>query len=192
AVYGKTANESGASLQAGCLPGCIISCPKRNNTKNQQGALFKSVLGEILGTNSFEKIADINRLCDDYGVDIMEFSKAVSLAIKAGVLEAGSSQGVIDLVQQLGQNTLLGRVIGSGMEIAGKVFGVFSIDTKQSSHKSSKDTALTAGLIDSMGLCNAITGVLRDNPEGLEGVIEMCNARYGWHKSLHEYLELSR
>jgi aldehyde:ferredoxin oxidoreductase len=43
--------------------------------------------------------------------------------MEAGVLAFGDAEGAKDLLRQVGQGTPLGRIIGSGVAITGKVFG---------------------------------------------------------------------
>ncbi|SEJ30381.1 Aldehyde ferredoxin oxidoreductase, N-terminal domain [Propionispira arboris] len=47
------------------------------------------------------------------------------------------------------------------------------------------------GFIDSMGVCLFAVKTLQQDKTGLEKLAMMCNARYGWNKTLAEYLSLA-
>jgi aldehyde:ferredoxin oxidoreductase len=169
-----------------CLPGCIIPCPNRKNSIERPIVKGRRI-GEWLGISDFKELSHIFKLCDDYGIDIVEFSKAVNMANKAGIVRSHGIKEIIAIIQELGQNTLLGRVIGSGSDIAAKVFGVFDL---AKAPKKNQELELIKCLLDGMGLCKFITMAIVVEPTGLDGVVEMCNARYGWHKNLAEYLKV--
>jgi aldehyde:ferredoxin oxidoreductase len=48
----------------------------------------------------------------------------IGVAMEAGLLKFGDADGAIDLINQVGKGTPLGRIIGSGAAVTGKVFGV--------------------------------------------------------------------
>jgi aldehyde:ferredoxin oxidoreductase len=49
-----------------------------------------------------------------------------------------------------------------------------------------------SAFVDSTGLCLFVAFAMLDIPEGLEGIVEMCNARYGWNKTLDDYIEMGK
>jgi aldehyde:ferredoxin oxidoreductase len=58
------------------------------------------------------------------GVDTIETGAAIGVAMEAGVIPFGDVEGAKDLIQQIGQGTPLGRILGSGVVVTGRVFGV--------------------------------------------------------------------
>lgn len=56
----------------------------------------------------------------------------------------------------------------------------------------SRNLQVATAFIDSTGLCLFVAFAILDMPEGLEGIIEMCNARYGWNKTVGDYLEMGK
>jgi aldehyde:ferredoxin oxidoreductase len=48
----------------------------------------------------------------------------VGVAMEAGLLKFGDSEGAINLVKEIGKGTYLGRILGAGAEVTGKIFGV--------------------------------------------------------------------
>ena len=61
---------------------------------------------------------------DDFGVDTIEMGVTIGVAMEAGVVKFGDAQGAIRLLGEVGKGTPLGRVLGSGAGVTGKVFGV--------------------------------------------------------------------
>ena len=56
----------------------------------------------------------------------------------------------------------------------------------------SRNLQIATAFIDSTGLCLFVAFAILDMPEGLEGIVEMCNARYGWDKTVGDYLEMGK
>ncbi len=56
----------------------------------------------------------------------------------------------------------------------------------------SRNLQIATAFVDSTGLCLFVAFAILDIPEGLEGIVEMCNARYGWNKTVGDYLEMGK
>ena len=56
----------------------------------------------------------------------------------------------------------------------------------------SRNLQIATAFVDSTGLCLFVAFAILDIPAGLEGIVEMCNARYGWNKSVEDYLEMGK
>ena len=56
----------------------------------------------------------------------------------------------------------------------------------------SRNLQIATAFVDSTGLCLFVAFAILDMPEGLEGIVEMCNARYGWNKTVGDYLEMGK
>ena len=63
-------------------------------------------------------------LDDNYGLDTIEMGATIGVAMEAGLLKFGDGQGAINLIKEVGKGTPLGRILGSGAAVTGKVFGV--------------------------------------------------------------------
>ena len=111
-------------------PGCLIRCSQIY--KDKKGAVltggfeYESVwsLGANCGINDLDDIAMMNRLCDDYGLDTIDTGVAIAVLMEAGVLKFGDSKAAIALIQEVGKATPMGRILGAGAAVAGKVFGM--------------------------------------------------------------------
>jgi aldehyde:ferredoxin oxidoreductase len=63
-------------------------------------------------------------LDDDIGVDTIEMGATIGVAMEAGLAKFGDAQAAIELVKEVGKGTPLGRILGSGAAVTGKVFGI--------------------------------------------------------------------
>lgn len=122
--------ERGGSATHGCHRGCIIQCS--GTYLNKDGHFltkqpeYETVWahGGNCGIDDLDAIAMLDRLDDDYGVDTIEMGATVAVAMEAGVIKFGDAQGAINLVHEVGKGTHLGRILGNGAAVTGKVFGV--------------------------------------------------------------------
>ena len=114
----------------GCHRGCIIRCSGTFLNKDGQYLTkqpeYETVWahGGNCGIDDIDAIAQLDRLDDDYGLDTIEMGATIGVAMEAGVAEFGDAEAAIKLVKEVGQGTPLGRILGSGAAVTGKVFGV--------------------------------------------------------------------
>ncbi|MGE5375362.1 MAG: aldehyde ferredoxin oxidoreductase C-terminal domain-containing protein [Bacteroidota bacterium] len=113
-----------------CMPGCTIAC--RNQYVDEMGMPIVGTLqyetialvGSNLGIGNLDDVARLNYMCNDFGLDTIETGAALGVAIEAGLVEFGDTKGLINLLKQVGEGTVLGRVIGNGVVLTGRVFGI--------------------------------------------------------------------
>jgi aldehyde:ferredoxin oxidoreductase len=119
-----------ANTTHACMAGCVIRCS--NCYANDKGEKIVSpveyetigLVGSNLGIDNLDDVARINYLLNDIGLDTIEIGAALGVAAEAGLMEFGDSARAMELVEEIGQGTPLGRVLGNGAEVTGKVFGV--------------------------------------------------------------------
>ena len=125
-------NERGGegSATQGCHRGCIIRCSgtfydKDGNYVTKQPE-YETVWahGGNCGIDDLDAIAQIDRLDDDYGIDTIEMGATIGVAMEAGLAKFGDARAAINLVKEVGKGTDLGRILGNGAAVTGKVFGV--------------------------------------------------------------------
>ncbi len=113
-----------------CVAGCVIQCsnifPDRQGRKIVASIQYEtiSLLGSNCGIGSLDEIAELNHLCNQVGVDTIETGAAVGVAMEAGVIQFGDAEGAKDLILQIGKGTYLGRIIGHGALLTGRVLGI--------------------------------------------------------------------
>jgi len=113
-----------------CMPGCVIGC--RHQYVDEMGMpivatmQFETIalVGSNLGIGNLDDVAQLNYMCNDFGLDTIETGAALGIVIEAGLAQFGDAEGAISLLKQVGEGTVLGRVIGNGAVTAGRVFGI--------------------------------------------------------------------
>jgi aldehyde:ferredoxin oxidoreductase len=68
-------------------------------------------------------------MCNDFGLDTIETGAALGVAIEAGLAAFGDADGILSLLNQVGEGTVLGKVIGNGATTTGRVLGIRRVPT---------------------------------------------------------------
>jgi aldehyde:ferredoxin oxidoreductase len=128
--------ERGGKTTHGCHAGCVIQCSQVYNDKNGEyitsGFEYETIwaLGAHLGIQDLDLIAKIDGLMDDLGLDSIETSVALGLAVDAGILEYGDGKRAYELLaDELANGTPLGRIIGAGTHLIGRLYGLVRVPT---------------------------------------------------------------
>ncbi len=126
----ENARGGEGSATHGCHRGCVIRCSgtyydKDGNYLTKQPE-YETVWahGGNCGIDDLDAIAEIDRMDDDFGLDTIEMGATVAVAMEAGLAEFGDAEAAIRLVKEVGEGTPLGKILGSGAAVTGKVFGV--------------------------------------------------------------------
>jgi len=118
-----------------CSPGCIVQCSntwfKEDGSEHASCVEYESAwaLGADCGIDSLDDIAEMIRLCNEYGLDTIETGTTLAVAMEAGVIPFGDGKGAIKLIHEMGNGTHLGRILGTGTETTGRAFGVTHVPT---------------------------------------------------------------
>jgi aldehyde:ferredoxin oxidoreductase len=128
----ETENARGGEGSAthGCHRGCVIRCSGTYYDKDghylTKQPEYETVWahGGNCGIDDLDAIAMLDRLDDDYGLDTIEMGATIGVAMEAGVAKFGDAQAAINLVKEVGKGTPLGRILGNGAAVTGRVFGV--------------------------------------------------------------------
>ncbi len=125
--------ERGGQTTHRCMPGCMIGC---SNVFSLAGGdktispLEYETIG-LLGSNccigDLDAIGRLNWLCNDIGIDTIEIGATIAVAMEAGLVEFGDSDGAARLIEGIANQTLLGRVLGHGAVVTGRVLGVRNV-----------------------------------------------------------------
>ena len=113
-----------------CSPGCIIQCSntwhKPDGSEHTSCLEYESdwALGADCGIDNLDEIAEMNELCNNYGLDTIETGTTIAVAMEAGVIPFGDGKAAINLVHEMGKGTPLGRILGGGTGLTGKAYGV--------------------------------------------------------------------
>ncbi|MBW2514922.1 MAG: aldehyde ferredoxin oxidoreductase C-terminal domain-containing protein, partial [Deltaproteobacteria bacterium] len=171
-----------------CIQGCVIQCsnvfPDPGGKATVASIQYENIalLGSNCGISDIDAIAELNNLCNEVGLDAIETGAAIGVAMEAGVIPFGDSEGAKDLIQQVWQGTPLGRVIGNGVVVTGKVFGVNRIPAVKGQAIPAYDPRSLKGIgvtyvTSPMGADhtagNALEMASKMDPRGTEGQVEV-------------------
>lgn len=122
--------ERGGSFGHVCMPGCVVRCSNvmHDRAGNFLTAGFEyesaAMLGANLGIDDLDAVMAMEKMCDDFGIDTMETGAALGVAAEAGLFAFGDAPRALALVSEIGQATVLGRILGQGAQITARVFGI--------------------------------------------------------------------
>jgi aldehyde:ferredoxin oxidoreductase len=109
-----------------CMTGCIVRC---SNVVHDKDGNYKTsalefetltLLGSNCGIASWEDVADLDRLCDEIGLDTIETGAAIAVYMDSGGMEFGDAEGAKRVLREIAEGTELGRAIGDGAAAIGK------------------------------------------------------------------------
>jgi aldehyde:ferredoxin oxidoreductase len=120
----------GGSIGTRCMPGCVIACRNvfadSGKTPIVGTLQYETIamVGSNLGLGDLDQVAQLNFMCNDFGLDTIETGAALGVAIEAGLARFGDFESIRQLLEQVGEGTVTGRLIGSGAVATGRVLGV--------------------------------------------------------------------
>ncbi len=113
-----------------CSPGCIIQCSntwhKPDGSEHVSCIEYESAwsLGANCGIGNLDDVAELIRLCNEYGLDTIETGTTLAVAMEGGLAEFGDGKKAIEMLHEMGKGTPLGRILGAGTATAARVLGV--------------------------------------------------------------------
>ena len=166
----ETENARGGEGSAthGCHRGCVIRCSGTFYDKNGRFLTkqpeYETVWahGGNCGIDDLDAIAQIDRLDDDFGLDTIEMGATIAVAMEANVAKFGDAEAAIKLVKEVGAGTHLGRILGSGAAVTGKVFGVERVPVVKGQSMPAYDPRAVQGI----GVTYATTTMGADHTAG--------------------------
>jgi aldehyde:ferredoxin oxidoreductase len=110
-----------------CMTGCIVQC---SNIVHDADGNYKTsalefetltLLGACCAIASWEDVADLDRLCDELGLDTIETGAAMAIYMDSGGIEYGDAEGAKRILREIAEGTELGNAIGNGAVATGKL-----------------------------------------------------------------------
>ena len=104
-----------------CMNGCIVKCS--NVVHDKDGNYLTSalefetltLLGSCCAINDWEEVGQLDRLCDELGMDTIEVGAAIAVLMDSGGMEWGDAEGAKALLRNdIDKGTRLGKLIGDG------------------------------------------------------------------------------
>ncbi|MFX1455458.1 MAG: aldehyde ferredoxin oxidoreductase C-terminal domain-containing protein [Promethearchaeota archaeon] len=120
----------GGKKRVPCSPTCVIKCS--NIVVNENGDHVTSSLeyetifanGSNLLINNLDDIAQIDHLCDDDGIDTIEFGVTMGLAMDTGKVAWGDAKRVFEILGEIKKGSNVGKLYGNGVFHLGKMLNV--------------------------------------------------------------------
>ena len=116
-----------------CMLGCVIQCS--NTYGGEDGKAIVSpleyetigLLGSNLGLADLDAVARLNWEVSDIGLDTIDMGAALGVAAEAGLMRFGDGDRALQLLAEVRKGTPLGRILGHGAAMAGRVLGVLRV-----------------------------------------------------------------
>jgi len=139
----ETFAERGGGMH-NCMTGCIVRCSNivhdANGNYVTSALEFETLtlLGSCCAINNWEDVAELDRLCDELGMDTIETGAAIAVYMDSGGMEWGDAEGAKGLLRNdVIRGSEIGALIGNG---------AVAIGTHRNHHRIpvAKDQALPA------------------------------------------------
>ena len=129
-TYAELETSRGGNPTHGCHRGCVIQCSgiyhdKDGNYVSKQPE-YETVWahGGNCGICDPDAIAKLDFMDDDIGLDTIEMGVTIGIAMEAGLIQFGDHEGAVKLLEEIGQGTPLGRILGNGAGMTARAFGL--------------------------------------------------------------------
>ncbi|MCP4906947.1 MAG: hypothetical protein GY910_18390 [bacterium] len=118
-----------------CMTGCIVSC---SNIVHDADGNYKTsalefetltLLGANCAVDTWDKVAELDRLCDEVGLDTIETGAALGILMDSGGLEWGDSEGMKRLIAGVSEGSEVADMVGNGADATGQATGHDRIPT---------------------------------------------------------------
>ncbi len=135
-----------------CMPGCVIKCSNvfaDIDGKEIVGPIeYETIglMGSNLGIGNLDDIARLNYICNDLGIDTIEAGAAIGVVMDQGLIPFGDAAAAADLLSEIESDTVLGKVLGQGAQVTGRVFGSRRVPVVKSQAMAAYDPRGVKGL----------------------------------------------
>ncbi len=124
-------NSRGGTTGHPCSRGCVIRCSNVFHDKKGQyltaGLEYETIalLGSNCGVYDLDQIAEMDRICDNLGIDTIDAGGALGVAMEAGMLEFGDFEGMKQTLLDIPvKDQYLSRYVAHGAAMTGRMLGV--------------------------------------------------------------------
>ncbi len=158
----------GSNPTHGCHKGCVIRCSGTFVDKDGKYLTkqpeYETVWahGGNCGIDDLDAIAMMDFLDDDFGIDTIEMGATIAVAMDAGIVKFGDAEAAINLIKEVGKGSHLGRILGNGAGLTGKVFGIERVPVVKNQSMPAYDPRAVQG----MGVTYATTTMGADHTAG--------------------------
>jgi aldehyde:ferredoxin oxidoreductase len=116
-----------------CMPGCVIQCS--NVFAGPDGKAIVApleyetvgLMATNLGLDDLDAVAKLNWEASDLGLDTIDMGATLGVAVEAGLASFGDAKRFLELLGEIRRGTPLGRVLGHGAAVTGRVFSLLRV-----------------------------------------------------------------
>lgn len=161
-------SRGGKNKQA-CQPGCVVQCsntyPDASGEYLTSGLEYETIamFGPNCHNADLDAIAEMDRFCDDFGIDTIETGGALAVAMDAGKIPWGDTDKMMALLLEMTKGTDFGVILANGTESVGKHLGAERIPTVKHQAMAGYDPRNTKGT----GITYATSPMGADHTAGL-------------------------
>ncbi len=122
----KSFESRGGGMHA-CLTGCIVRCS--NIVHDKDGNYLTSalefetltLLGSCCAINDWEAVGELDRLCDELGLDTIETGAAIAVLMDSGGMAWGDAAGAKALLQRIASGDPVALAVANGAAAVGRL-----------------------------------------------------------------------
>ncbi|MFX1392806.1 MAG: aldehyde ferredoxin oxidoreductase C-terminal domain-containing protein [Promethearchaeota archaeon] len=111
----------GGKKRLACSPTCVIKCS--NLFVDENGNHITSSLeyetmamnGSNCLINDLDSLAKIDHLCDDIGIDTIEFGVTMGVAMDSGKIRWGDAEKIFEIFEEIRKGSITGKLYGNGV-----------------------------------------------------------------------------
>ena len=169
-AWNQKMEQNGGRHGVPCQPGCLIRCSNIYNDANGKyltaGLEYETygVCGPNCDITDIDFIAEIDRICDDFGVDTIEIGCSIAVLMDCGKIPWGDVEATRGVLEQMTEGkTDLGKLIGEGTERLGKAIGAKRIPSVKGQSLAAYDPRNIKG----MGVTYSTSPMGADHTAGL-------------------------
>ncbi len=128
-IYDQNTARGGVTSHA-CMPGCMIKCS--NSYVDKDGEELCSpleyetlgLIGSNCGLTDPDDVARLNHICNDLGIDTIEFGATLGVLMDAGQGEFGDHEFMAKALEDIRQGNERGRILAQGTARVGEHYNV--------------------------------------------------------------------
>jgi aldehyde:ferredoxin oxidoreductase len=122
--------KRGGKTKEGCHPGCVIQCSQAYHDISGKyltsGFEYETIWALAAHTTikDLDYIAQMDRLCDDFGLDTIETGVTLGILMEGNVIPWGDGPAAIAMLKKVATDDPWGRIIGNGSIFTGQALGI--------------------------------------------------------------------
>ena len=187
--------QRGGKTKEGCHPGCVIQCSQRYHGPDGQdltsGFEYETIWALAAHTTikDLDYIAQMDRLCDDLGLDTIETGVTLGIFMEGGIIPWGDGPAAINMLKKVYTDDPWGRILGNGAAFTGQALGVSRVPVVKRQAFPAYDPRAEKG----MGLTYATSPMGADHTSGYTVAVNIAKCAGGHDPLIKDgQIELSR